>query len=30
MGDIEPPSNEKMQALKKVAETTGLKVEIGG
>lgn len=30
MGDIEPPSNEKMQALKKIAETTGLKVEIGG
>ena len=30
MGEIAPPSNEKMQALKKVAETTGLTVEIGG
>lgn len=30
MGDIVPPSNEKMQTLKKVAETTGLTVEIGG
>lgn len=30
MGDIEPPSAEKMQALKHVAESTGLDVIIGG
>ena len=30
MGEIAPPSNEKMQALQKVAKTQGLTVEIGG
>lgn len=30
MGDVEPPSKEKMAILKAVAESTGLKVMIGG
>ena len=30
MGDIKPPSGEKMAILKAVAESTGLTVEIGG
>ena len=30
MGDIEPPTKEKMAILKAVAESTGLEVMIGG
>ena len=30
MGDVEPPSKEKMAILKAVAESTGLEVMIGG
>ncbi len=30
MGDVEPPSNEKMERLRKVAEQEGLKAVIGG
>lgn len=30
MGDVPPPTKEKMLALKKVAEKSGLKVNIGG
>lgn len=30
MGDIKPPSNEKMEALRRIAESEGLKAVIGG
>ncbi len=30
MGDIEPPTSEKMEALRRVAESEGLKAMIGG
>lgn len=30
MGELEPPSDEKMQRLKAVAEQCGMKAKIGG